>query len=119
MLLFHEELGEMDAIFNLPKEVNSVEYAKNHHYIKLKDDKGESTELLPRHMIKYICNDCNVEFILFSNYGNVRCPVCGQQTTKSKWGCLQIGFIPEDESKFSGITKDNIIDKKPEDEILE
>ena len=117
MLLVHEELNKMDMIACLPKTVNSIEYAKNHHYIKLKDDKGESTELIPRHIIKYICQKCNVEFILFSNYGKVKCPVCGDVTTESSWGCLQIGFIPENESKFSGITKDNIINK--DDEILE
>ena len=105
MVLFHEELKHMKISVNLPN-VNSFKYVENHHYLELEDKNGNSTKMLPRHFCKYVCEKCKIEFFMCSNYGKIRCPCCGDFTVASAWGSLQIGFMPEQESEFDGLTTD-------------
>ena len=41
---------------NLPKEVHSVEYVKNNHYLRLTDDDDNSTVMFAKGFIQYLCS---------------------------------------------------------------
>ncbi len=112
MLLFHEG-PNMKIRADLPPAVHGLRYVTNSHFLELEDDKGNKTRMLPRSFCKYVCDKCQAVFFMTSNFGQVRCPCCGDPAAiKSAWGSFQIGFMPEDESEFQGMTTDVDCDGK-------
>lgn len=89
----------MHVEFKLSDNVRSAQYVVNHHYIKLTDWDGNELILNPTSMVKYECEDCDHFFFACWNSGKALCPFCGGKC-KTKWGSMQLCFVPEDESNF-------------------
>jgi len=89
----------MNIKTKLPDHVHSIEYVKNHHFIKLTDDNKNSTVMYAHGIIKYTCDDCGIKFWMESNMAG-SCPSCCSEKLKKQWNKLQLGFIPEEESSF-------------------
>jgi len=83
----------------LPESINTFEYTKNHHYIRLSKKEGAALKLIPSDQMLYVCPGGCMDFLTNSNHGTLRCPVCGAKM-KSGWGRKQVCFIPERESDF-------------------
>lgn len=91
--------------------VKEFAYAKNSHYLKLKDDKGSETKLVEHGLLRFWCVPCNYIWFSQENRGN-RCPVCGDADHISQqWMKPQLALIPEDESSFQMPPKSKGADK--------
>jgi len=85
----------------LPECIHTFTYVKNHHFIKLTDDDGNSTTLRARDIIQFTCHKCNSVFWMGTNQA-AHCPTCLSEDLAKDWVDLQLSFIPESESKFRG-----------------
>ena len=98
-MFFYTESTEMKLSANLPDEISSLTYTKNHHYIELKDVNGKKTKLIPNDLIKCECKGCKFVFYSESNHGITKCPICGGKIVTA-WGKVQLCFVPEKETDF-------------------
>ncbi len=97
----------MKLTTDLPEEIKSFSYVKNHHYIELEDNSGHKHKVMATGLRKGICQRCSFIFYSEINPGDIRCPVCVSLSVEWTWGNLQLCFIPETPSMF---------DLNPEDE---
>ncbi len=85
---------------NIPSDVVEFVYAKNSHYLKLRDSEGRETLLIEQGLIRFECGSCSSVFYMKSNMARV-CPTCGSDKQLVKqWMRPQISLVPEDESNF-------------------
>ena len=84
---------------DLPNYVHGITYIKNSHYIKLTDDKGNSTKLVPTSLLQGTCKGCKLVIYIAENHGSVKCPVCNDEIVW-KWGNVQLCFVPEEPTDF-------------------
>jgi len=85
---------------NIPGAVKEFTYVKNHHYLRLKDDKGNETKLLENGVIRYWCVSCTNVWFQPSDLATV-CPNCKGSKISKQWMKPQLALIPEDESSFT------------------
>lgn len=91
--------NELAMTVLLPAEINTFEYTRNHHFIRLARKDGKELKLVPESQLLYYCHACKFEMLTGSNHGNIKCPLCGT-LMQSKWGRAQVCFIPEGETDF-------------------
>lgn len=84
---------------HLPAEIVGFEYRKNHHWLKLKNDKGQEIKLNATGVLVGQCTVCDAMVLAFSNMGNMVCTHC-QSPVKWQWTKPQLSFVPETESDF-------------------
>jgi len=89
---------------NIAGDVTAFEYAKNHHYLKLRDGDGNETVMVEHGLIKYVCTECKFEFFATSNQAN-HCCRCGSKDITSQWTRPQVSLVPEKESDFQFVIK--------------
>ena len=102
--MFQEELTamtdrEVAITALLPNTINTFEYTRNHHFIRLSLKDGKSLKLVAQSRMLYFCPAGCLEFLTESNHGEIKCPICGTKM-KSKWGKEQVCFVPDDDSDF-------------------
>ena len=85
---------------NLPEEVTSFTYVKNHHWIGLGDKEGRTTKLNDNGLMRYECPTCKNFFLTPCNFGDLYCPVCKVVKMSKSWHRMQVCFVPEKESDF-------------------
>ncbi len=85
---------------HLPSDVRSISYVKNHHYIKIEDSAGNTTQLNASAILIGDCESCQEKCLAFNRIGNMRCTHCGGYV-KWAWSRPQLSFIPEKESDFN------------------
>jgi uncharacterized Zn finger protein (UPF0148 family) len=88
----------------LPEHINTFEYTRNHHFVRLGRKDGSEVKLLAGSKMLYACPNKCMEFLTESNHGVLKCPLCGDTMT-SAWGREQVCFIPEKESDFEFFKK--------------
>lgn len=91
---------------NIAGDVTAFEYAKNHHYLKLRDGDGNETVMVEHGLVKYVCNKCTFEFFTTSNQANC-CARCGCRELVASWTRPQVALVPENESDFQFVKKDD------------
>ena len=91
--------NELEVTAVLPVGVNTIEYTRNHHFIRFAKKDGTQVKLIPESQMLYCCPEGCVEFFTSSNHGPLKCPICGV-IMKSKWGKEQVCFVPDGESEF-------------------
>lgn len=84
----------------LPKDVNTFEYTRNHHFLRFKKKTGEETKVLPYAMCCYFCEQCDFQMFTEHNHGALFCPVCKTGPMQARWMKKQTCFVPEKESDF-------------------
>jgi len=87
---------------NIAGAVKSMEYARNHHYLRLRDPDGRETVLIEHGLVKYICRSksgCGYVFYSETGEANV-CPLCGGNALERQWMRPQVSLVPEQESDF-------------------
>lgn len=84
---------------DIPGDVMEFAYAKNHHYLKLRDGEGRETLLIEHGLIRYRCESCECVFFMVSNVASA-CPSCGSRHLAQQWMRPQVSLVPEDESNF-------------------
>lgn len=89
---------------NIPGTVKTFHYAKNHHYLSLKDGDGNETTLLEHGVIAYTCTQCGLRWWTESNTSSV-CPSCLCREITQVWVKPQVALIPEKESGFELVKK--------------
>jgi len=103
----HEERAKMcdndiSVTAVLPKDVNSFEYTRNHHFLRFSRKTGEETKLVPSDMVLYYCDNgkCDFEMLTDYNRGALYCPICREGPMQARWMKKQTCFVPEKESDF-------------------
>jgi hypothetical protein len=92
--------GDLTMAAVLPAGVNTIEYTRNHHFIRFGRKSGEETKLIPSDMVLYFCDSaCDFEMLTDYNRGALHCPVC-KGPMQARWMKKQTCFIPEKESDF-------------------
>lgn len=84
---------------NIPNDVKSFEYGKNHHYLRLQDGDGNETVMVEYGLIKYQCEKCRFIFFALTHQAN-HCARCGYSGLKPQWTRPQVALVPEQESDF-------------------
>ena len=90
----------MKICTNLPHEIHSLTYVKNHHWIELEDTKGRKTKLHDNGLLRYECPGCKFFCFTPHNNGTLLCPVCKGTDMVQQWQRIQVCFVPENESDF-------------------
>lgn len=81
-------------------QLKSVLYVRNHHFIELTDEQGNTIRLIAKSMIRGLCKTCGQTIYAETRSGAMTCPHCFG-AVGWVWGKAQISFVPEDESSFS------------------
>ena len=84
---------------DIPGEVKSFHYVRNHHYLKLQDREGNEALLLEYGVIMYSCEACGFRWWSEENRAAV-CPCCCCEEIKQQWVSPQVALLPEKESGF-------------------
>lgn len=84
---------------NLPESVKEFTYARNCHYLKLKDLKGREVKLIEQGLVRYWCLMCSALWFQTSNNATC-CPVCEKSKISAQWVRPQMALVPEHESDF-------------------
>jgi len=94
--------GPIEFRTHLPKEMGSVKYVRNHHYIEFTDADGNVLKLVAKSLVKGKCSSsgCAGEIFVESRLGSMICPHC-QSAVNWVWGKAQLSFVPEIEARFS------------------
>lgn len=89
---------------NLPSEIRSFMWVRNHHYVALKDIDGNEIKLDATTILLGECVDrtCGQRFAVFTNQGEMVCPHC-KGAVKWLYARAQLAFIAEHESQFMGL----------------
>ena len=85
---------------NIAMKVKELSYAKNHHWLRLKDKSGHETTLIEQSVIEHRCETCDFVFWAKTNVSAV-CPSCLAPGLEGRWLKPQIALIPEEESDFT------------------
>ncbi len=86
---------------SLPECVRSFAWIRNHHYVVLEDQEGNTTKLDATALLLGTCVECEEKVVALTNSGAMMCTHCGG-CVKWAWSKPQLAFIPEHESKFMG-----------------
>ena len=94
--------------YKLPDGIKGFRYVKNHHYVELEDDHGQSVHLPAEGIMRHACLKCQFSWWTVTNQCQF-CPTCGHTEVVRKWGKLQIAFVPDKESTF--IPAEDLLDQ--------
>jgi RNA polymerase subunit RPABC4/transcription elongation factor Spt4 len=113
-----EEVGEFEMVppmrvieSDIAGDVASMEYAPNHHYLKLRDKAGAETVLIEHGLCKYTCDRCDYRFWTETGEANI-CPRCGSKELTAVWTRPQVALVPEKPSDFKLLPKTLLDDDK-------
>ena len=84
---------------NIAGSVASMEYCKNHHYLRLRDADGHETTMVEHGLVKYRCCACAYVFYSATAEAN-QCALCGHGQLEMMWTRPQVALVPEKESEF-------------------
>jgi hypothetical protein len=90
--------GDVEVTTVLTEGINSVEYVKNHHFIRFARKDGTEVTLVPQAMVLYACV-CEFAMLTASNHGAMKCPICNE-LMQPQWMSAQTCFVPEKETAF-------------------
>lgn len=80
--------------------VEQMTYARNHHWLKLRDHQGREIVLVENAVMRYVCTTCQFAMTCEENIGDGRpCPKC-LKPMNGVWMRPQVALIPEQESDF-------------------
>jgi hypothetical protein len=85
----------------LPANVRSFMWVRNHHYVQLEDEEGNTVKLHAGGLLRGVCTQCNEVNFASSNQGAMVCTHC-LSPVQWQWTKPQIAFVPEHEAKFLG-----------------
>jgi hypothetical protein len=83
----------------LPEGWKVRNYVKNHHYIELEDDEGNTYRVMATDLIRGVCIGCKMSFYVEARYGEMCCPHC-RGGVNWVWGDAKLAFVPEVGSQF-------------------
>ncbi len=85
---------------HLPEGTKGIAYAKNHHWIELVDEEGNTHRLPATALVMYRCSKCSETWFRTINRGSTPCLECGYDRVEPVWRVPQLAFVPEDSSEF-------------------
>ncbi len=96
---------------SLPSTVRSFTWVRNHHYVQLEDEKGNTIKLHAGGVLRGECTECKAISFCTRHEGAMVCPHClGKMSWE--WSKIQLAFLPEHEAQFMGFDAPQI-GKKP------
>lgn len=96
--------------------VAAMTYARNHHWLKLKDHKGREVMLVEHGVVRYQCDGCDFAFVTETSLGPTCTCVRCAATMKAQWMKPQVALIPQQESDFEMPHKHNA-DKRADEAL--
>lgn len=92
----------ISAKAHMPASIRKFSWTRNHHFIELEDEQGNTVKMLAGGILAGECTECKAAVIALQHSGSMRCTHCGG-AVKWAWSKPQLAFIPEHESEFFGV----------------
>lgn len=94
-------LGIVNVKAALPATVRRFSWTRNHHFVELEDEHGNTVKLHAGGVLRGECTACKSVVFATTHQGAMVCPHC-LSAVKWAWSKIQLAFLPEEQAKFHG-----------------